>query len=318
MVSETFLVDICDSVGDKYRFGFNGMEKVNEWAGIGNFVEFSERGYDTRIARFLMLDPYKEKFPYLTPYQFASNSPIAAIDLEGLEAVVVMTGEIGEWRKASNGELGQYAMYKVNVYENMTIAEYNKAKGTNTLRTPDATFLLSRDAWNKSGNPRRSTKRYGSLNEVPPGEYFMKYYKNGYGKKLYHIVISDEPGGDIINGPDGYRDGIRWHHHDPCGSDGCSTTGSGKDKQPVFDIVDKIPSLREGKEVKVIYEEREAEYDKKNKIWRGTENSTDSKKTNTKNRPTYRFNNSERKNKFEKNVEKMNKSGSGFSYPIPN
>jgi RHS repeat-associated protein len=84
---ETVLVDICDTDGDKYRFGFNGQEKVNEWAGIGNYLDFVERGYDSRIGRFLSVDPYTHRFPYLTPYQFASNSPIVAVDVDGLEGV---------------------------------------------------------------------------------------------------------------------------------------------------------------------------------------------------------------------------------------
>lgn len=41
------------------------------------------RVYD--VSRFLSIDPISSKFPELTPYQFASNTPIQAIDLEGLE-----------------------------------------------------------------------------------------------------------------------------------------------------------------------------------------------------------------------------------------
>ena len=36
MQSETYLVDVCDEIGDKYRCGYNGQEKVNEMSGIGN------------------------------------------------------------------------------------------------------------------------------------------------------------------------------------------------------------------------------------------------------------------------------------------
>jgi RHS repeat-associated protein len=87
---ETVLVDICDTDGDKYRFGFNGMEKVNEWSGVGNHLDYKFRGYDSRIARFISADPiitHERKYPELTPYQFASNTPIRALDLEGLQAV---------------------------------------------------------------------------------------------------------------------------------------------------------------------------------------------------------------------------------------
>lgn len=37
-------------------------------------------------VKFLSVDPLTNKYPMLTPYQFASNTPIQAIDLDGLEA----------------------------------------------------------------------------------------------------------------------------------------------------------------------------------------------------------------------------------------
>lgn len=49
--------------------------------------DFGVRIYDARIARFLSVDPLTKKFPYYTPYQFASNRPIQAIDIDGLEGV---------------------------------------------------------------------------------------------------------------------------------------------------------------------------------------------------------------------------------------
>ena len=41
------------------------------------------------LARFISVDPLTKKYPELTPYQFASNTPIQAIDLDGLEAFIV-------------------------------------------------------------------------------------------------------------------------------------------------------------------------------------------------------------------------------------
>ncbi|KAA5532228.1 hypothetical protein F0919_15630 [Taibaiella lutea] len=84
-VQESYLVDICNSYKDKYRFGFNGQEKVNEWAGIGNFMEFKERGQDTRIGRFLSVDPLAKKYPWNGSYNFAEDRVIDGKDLEGLE-----------------------------------------------------------------------------------------------------------------------------------------------------------------------------------------------------------------------------------------
>ena len=72
-----------------YRYGFNGKENDNEVMGEGNFEDYGMRMYNTRIGRFFNVDPLTKKYPELTPYQFASNTPIQAIDLDGLEAFFI-------------------------------------------------------------------------------------------------------------------------------------------------------------------------------------------------------------------------------------
>lgn len=41
------------------------------------------------MVDFFAVDPLEKKYPFYTPYQFAGNKPIAAIDYEGLEPVFV-------------------------------------------------------------------------------------------------------------------------------------------------------------------------------------------------------------------------------------
>jgi len=41
--------------------------------------------YNKKLARFFNVDPITAKYPELTPFQFASNSPIQNIDIDGLE-----------------------------------------------------------------------------------------------------------------------------------------------------------------------------------------------------------------------------------------
>ena len=67
-----------------YRFGFNGKENDGEW-GTSLVQDYGFRLYNPGIGRFLSVDPLRDKYPMLTPYQFASNTPIIAIDLDGLE-----------------------------------------------------------------------------------------------------------------------------------------------------------------------------------------------------------------------------------------
>jgi RHS repeat-associated protein len=72
---------------DKYRYGFNGKEKDKDISEGGQ--DYGMRIYDARIGRFLSVDPIAQEYPELTPYQFASNTPIQAIDLDGLEAATL-------------------------------------------------------------------------------------------------------------------------------------------------------------------------------------------------------------------------------------
>ncbi|HMG67752.1 MAG TPA: RHS repeat-associated core domain-containing protein, partial [Chitinophagaceae bacterium] len=68
-----------------YRYSFNGKENDGDAKGDGNQQDYGARIYDPRLGRFLSVDPITNQYPFLTPYQFASNSPVAGSDLDGLE-----------------------------------------------------------------------------------------------------------------------------------------------------------------------------------------------------------------------------------------
>ena len=74
------------TAGTSYRYGFNGKENDNEVKGEGNQQDYGFRINDPRLGRFLSVDPLSPKYPFYTPYQFASNTPILAKDLDGLES----------------------------------------------------------------------------------------------------------------------------------------------------------------------------------------------------------------------------------------
>jgi len=70
-----------------YRYGFNGKENDDDLHSLTAY-DYGFRIYNPAIGRFLSVDPIAKKFPMLTPYQFASNTPIMAIDIDGLESAV--------------------------------------------------------------------------------------------------------------------------------------------------------------------------------------------------------------------------------------
>ncbi len=75
---EHVLVDICPGDRDRYRFGFNGQEKVNEWAGRGNHNTAKFWEYDTRTGRRLNLDPKSN--PSWSTYSAFGGNPILYSD----------------------------------------------------------------------------------------------------------------------------------------------------------------------------------------------------------------------------------------------
>jgi RHS repeat-associated protein len=74
-----------------YRYAFNGKELDKPGMGGGQSTyDYGFRIYNPAIAKFLSVDPLTRSYPMLTPYQFASNTPIMAIDLDGLEAKIAI------------------------------------------------------------------------------------------------------------------------------------------------------------------------------------------------------------------------------------
>ncbi|AFC26639.1 RHS repeat domain-containing protein [Saprospira grandis] len=83
--------------GEGYRFGFNGKEDDRDW-GTQNIQDYGFRLYNPSIGKFLSVDPLSPDYPWYTPYQFAGNMPISAIDLDGLEIFFAADGSrIDKW-----------------------------------------------------------------------------------------------------------------------------------------------------------------------------------------------------------------------------
>jgi RHS repeat-associated protein len=74
--------------GGEYRFGFNSIESDNEIKGTGNAYDFGARIYDSRLGRWLSLDPLSTKYPDLSPYSYCANNSILFIDPNGKEIII--------------------------------------------------------------------------------------------------------------------------------------------------------------------------------------------------------------------------------------
>ncbi len=138
--------------GNDYRFGFNGKENVDEVFGVtGGFQDYGMRDYDTRIARFIKVDPLTKSYPMLTPYQFASNTPIWAIDLDGLERLIYTKKRLYHedankkipWSVVANSGRLQW----MNDPNSQSV-KYNHATGEGGGPIPEGNYFVSLDNTN--------------------------------------------------------------------------------------------------------------------------------------------------------------------------
>ncbi len=92
-----------------YRFGFNGKERDNETYGEGNAYDFGARIYDSRLGRWLSVDPLQAKYPGFSPFVFVLNMPLSAYDPDGRDVIILANsaGAGGVGHQAALIQLGK-------------------------------------------------------------------------------------------------------------------------------------------------------------------------------------------------------------------
>ena len=66
-----------------------------------DWYDYGFRSYDPQIGRFVQVDPLTADYPFLTPYQYAGNDPIANVDVDGLDIGGAVGGAAGAARDFS-------------------------------------------------------------------------------------------------------------------------------------------------------------------------------------------------------------------------
>ncbi len=89
---ELVITKVCDE--GVYAYGYNGKLKDDEWAGKGNHLDYGARGYDSRGARWISVDPLSAVYPFASPYVYALNTPIRAYDPDG--RIVIFADKVSE------------------------------------------------------------------------------------------------------------------------------------------------------------------------------------------------------------------------------
>jgi RHS repeat-associated protein len=111
---------------DKYKF--TGKELDTE---TGYFY-FGARAYDGRIGRWNVIDPLFEKYPNVSPYNYALNNPLRFIDPKGMEAVDATPDDPDDKNKQKSTinyfqELGSF------IKEGISVISSNFEKFSNNL-----------------------------------------------------------------------------------------------------------------------------------------------------------------------------------------
>ncbi len=71
-----------------------------------NWYDYGARHYDAALGRFISIDRFAEKYPLLSPYQYAANNPIVNVDVNGDSVrVYTETDSYGHsWLSTGEGE----------------------------------------------------------------------------------------------------------------------------------------------------------------------------------------------------------------------
>ncbi|MES2429304.1 MAG: RHS repeat-associated core domain-containing protein [Bacteroidota bacterium] len=189
--------------GNDYRYGFNGKEKDKD-DGLVQY-DYGFRIYDPRLGKFKSVDPLKSSYPYYTPYQFAGNMPIAAIDLDGLEQYVVIyykdkagkttdiqvvaitdnSGEllnqhihrVGETKDIAKGNVLVFESYQQkNGNENLKIV--SKRNTSDSKLNPDELKIYKNRKKLQKESGETQSLGYGGNPDGPPDQYVSQDFEN--------------------------------------------------------------------------------------------------------------------------------------------
>lgn len=128
-----------------YRYGFNGKEKDKDINSLTAY-DYGFRVYNPGIGKFLSVDPLTKEYPELTPYQFASNTPIQSIDLDGLESK-----EVTHWITINlDGSTELKTLTKDHIKDGGTVGILSKGVLT-TIHVDNRQLVKNKD-YGKKGN----------------------------------------------------------------------------------------------------------------------------------------------------------------------
>ncbi len=108
------------NAGD-YRFGYTGHEKENDLAEGVYTTEY--RLLDTRLGRWLSVDPLFGKYPGMGAYNYCGGNPVVMVDPDGKEWVETPDGRI-VWRNDVNSSNYSTKLKEGEIFRGATYERY--------------------------------------------------------------------------------------------------------------------------------------------------------------------------------------------------
>jgi RHS repeat-associated protein len=142
------------------KFGFGGKE-LSEELGL-NTMDFGVRNYDAALGRWMNLDPMTDQREWLSPYQYAQNSPILRIDPDGALDIFYSNNDGSIERGEQEGAHEFYV--QTSVGDKGTFAEDYTLAGTLTenadglVQFPDSGSNFGRYGTNDAGGTSTKPK----------------------------------------------------------------------------------------------------------------------------------------------------------------
>jgi RHS repeat-associated protein len=212
-----------EAPNNSYRYGFNGKEKDNSTT-EGSY-DFGARIYDSRLGRWLSVDPLQKKYPNESNYVWVSNSPIFFKDADGRDKVITTTliYELGNGKtftithtqvktsledylqEAVLSSDGKASILRYNYYDVFeTHTRYYNAKGESTG---------SSDLYDQkfTSNPQIVSKNdfsnfWGRMGYLASKNSRKEKHRNGGG--IVFTSSSGQGGGPTASNPDGQSENI--------------------------------------------------------------------------------------------------------------
>jgi hypothetical protein len=197
--TSTQLVQISNKLKGGYRFGYGNHEKIDEIAGAGNTIDMGDRWLDTRIGRTPKTDAEARKYPFISPYAYALNTPIQAIDPDG-KVVIFINGQHGNvgakyWSHFDRSVMDRIGDHKKRYYDGAIGGWSNTTRslGNNNLSAEnrfmagykqgmaDARDIINHLQRNAEGSIVESIKIISHSMGAA--------YAKGFGAALYHYSI---------------------------------------------------------------------------------------------------------------------------------